>query len=157
MVAMKLMPFWGDTMQPDISWLIGNMIEHVDYDQQTGGWLFSMGDQMSLAVYCPWKIVSRDRVLLANGDHGQQYGLSATIDASAKAMELLLSRKIESARCDKVSADLMISLTDDMVLRTFGDSSGFESWQLIGPQGFELVAQGNGNIVVYNLKKDASP
>ena len=140
-------------MEPDLNWLIGSIIEKVRYDDQTQRWLFTISGQATLYVNCPWKLVSGAKVSLASRDHGQQYGLAYPIDATVKAMELMAGRKIGSVVPDKVTSDLTIKLEGDVILRTFNDSSGFEAWQLVGPQGAEFIAQGNGNIVVFSPKE----
>lgn len=135
-------------MEPNLNWLIGSIIEQVEYDGQTQRWIFTVSGQSILYVNCPWKLISAAKVSLASGDHGQQYGLAHPIDVAVKALDFLAGRKIGSIIPDKVTSDLIINFEGDVILRTFSDSSGFEAWQLIGLQGAEYIAQGNGNIVV---------
>jgi len=140
-------------MELDLSWIVGNVVERVQYDAQTRRWFFAISDQTMLAVDCSWKIILPRTVPLASGDHGQQYGLTSPIDAAGKAMELLARHKIRSIASDKLTSDLTINFEDDIILRTFNASSGFEAWQLTGPQGVEFIAQGNGNIVTLSAQK----
>jgi hypothetical protein len=134
-------------MEPDLNWLLGNFVIRVEYDDQTGYWLFFMNDQTILYIESSWNIIAEGRVSLASGDHGLKYGLSSPIDAIANAAILLAERKIIGASVDQFSADLAISFEGVVFLRTFNDSSGYESWQLAGPKGMLIVAQGGGNIV----------
>jgi hypothetical protein len=140
-------------MEPDLKWIIGSIIEQVEYDDQTQRWIFTVAGRSILYVNCPWKLISAATVSLASGDHGQQYGLAHPIDVAVKAMDFLAGRKIKSIVSDKVTSDLTINFEGDVILCTFSDSSGFEAWQLIGPQGAEFIAQGNGNIVVLSQEK----
>ncbi len=136
-------------MKPDLNWLVGSVVERVEYDEQCRRWNFAIGEQTFLAVECHWQIITGDHVSLASGDHGQIYGRASSIDAAVEAMNLLAGRKIERVSFDEMSADLTIELEGAAAIRTFNDSTGFEAWHLIGPQGTRLIAQGGGNIVVF--------
>jgi len=139
-------------MKVDLKWIIGSGVESVTYDEQAFRWLFTIDAQISLVVTCPWQILAEDCVALASGDHDQQYGQPAPIDAAAKATALLATRKIVRACPDQLTADLTIELEGEVVLRTFNDSSGFEAWHLVGAQGEQFIAQGGGNIVTFAEK-----
>jgi hypothetical protein len=132
--------------------MIGLVIEKVAYDVESQQWIFNMTNGATLCLYCPWQVISNARVSLASGDHGQQYGLSSPIDAAVNALGLLGGRRIESIIPDELSADLLVRLEGDILLRTFNDSSGCEAWQLNGNMGMSIIGQGGGNIVVFDNK-----
>lgn len=134
-------------MHQDMSWVIGKYVQNVLAEGHR--WTFRMTDGASLSVETHWQIVAEGHLRLASGDHGQQYGLDAPIDAARSAVDLLANRKIVAAVADPATADLRIDFDDAVSLRTFNDSSGFEAWQFTLPNGKLIVAQGGGNIVAY--------
>ena len=136
-------------MNPDLSWLIGDTIERVEYDEQTQEWVFAIGQCSVLRIECLWRITNGRKLLVARGDHGQQYGLTAPIDAASKAMGILAERRIVDVVLAEVSPDLSIELDGAIKLRTFADSTGYEAWALMGPSGTVLIGQGGGNIILY--------
>ena len=139
-------------MNTTLDWLVGRVVTDVSLDDQGQQWLLVFGDDSRLSLACPWQIIAKGRVSLASGDHGQQYGLPAPIDASARATELLGGRAIEKVSVDQASADLRIEFAGAVQIRTFNDSSGYEAWTLTGPKGDLYVAQGGGNVVILPAK-----
>ena len=136
-------------MNPDLSWLIGETIERVEHDEQTQLWYFAIGEHSSFRVGCLWRITNGGRLLITSSDHGHIYGLPAPIDAASKAMEILAERKIVSVGLGEVSPDLSIELDGAIKLRAIADSTGYEAWILSAPSGTQIIAQGGGNIVLY--------
>ena len=134
-------------VKPNMDWLIGMRIECVEFNGYQ--WFFRMADRICLSIECPWQIIAEGRVRLARGDHGQQYGLPAPINAVDQAQTLLRGRRISNISADQASADLAITFEGDVLMRTFNDSSGFEAWQVTGPNGEDLIAQGGGNIITF--------
>jgi len=64
-------------------------------------------------------------------------------------MSIFTGRKIERIILDEASADLTIDFSGAVRMRTFNDSTGFEAWNLVWPDGTMLVAQGGGNVIVF--------
>lgn len=143
-------------MNPDIDWLVGDVVTNVTYDDQTQQWHLALSGDVRLSIECQWQIIAKGHVALASGDHGQRYGLPAPIDAVAGAMDLLAGRAIGRVLVDQASADLRIEFAGAVEIRTFNDSSGYEGWNLgaprRGPKGMLYVAQGGGNIEVFGAK-----
>lgn len=133
-------------MTEELAWMVGLEFGRVDLDEQSGQWWFPLGEGRGLAVTCPWQIIAEGRVALASGDHGQQYGLPAPVDAPAKAAQLLGGCKVESVSLANGSSELEVRLEGDAALRTFNDSSGYEGWDLSGPGESRWVCQGGGTV-----------
>jgi hypothetical protein len=131
-----------------MDWMVGYAITAVSYDDQSRQWFLAIGANIRVFLECPWQIIANGGVSLASGDHGQQYGLPAPIDACARAMELLGRRKIERVTIDPASADLRIEFAGGVEMRTFNDSSGYEAWNITGPDGKRYIAQGGGSVVM---------
>lgn len=118
-------------MKPDLSQFIGQVVEAVTFDQESQGWWFGLRGHGGLRVDCPWQILAEGRLARASGDHQQQYGLPAPIDAADDATQLLRGRRIEAISVDSASADLSLRMDGAVTLRALMDSTGYEAWHLI--------------------------
>ena len=136
--------------EPRMDCLLGKTFKQVELVGTGGPWMFRLSDGVCLSVGSCWQIVADGRVKLANADHGQRYGLSETMNAISQATAILAGRSIEGIILDGASADLTIELNDGVQVRTFNDSSGYEAWDVAGPDGPMFVVQGGGNFVVFD-------
>ena len=96
---------------------------------RTNIWVFHFGDNLHLTVTSVWLILSQ-RILLTRDDDGQKFGLKTSIDAEAKARQLLTVRRVKSVDVNPVSADLRFRFDGEVVLETVNESSGYECWIL---------------------------
>ena len=83
---------------------------------------------------------------VSSEDHAQKYGLPLPIDAAAVASELLASKAIVRVEVKQGTADLLLDFADGLRLEIIPFSSGYESWGATTPSGFQLVAQGGGQL-----------
>ena len=101
-----------------------------DYD-----WLVVFNEGWSLRIACPWRIVAGGRIAVAHSDHEQQFGLPEPVDAPSNAMSLLSGQLIMSADIRPETNDLSLQFENGSRLEAFVDSSGYECWELSGPDG----------------------
>ena len=76
----------------------------------------------------------------------QQYGLPSPLDAAAITTDLLQSHPVTRATVHDGTADLVLELGDTLRLEIIPISSGYESWIVCTPSGFQVVAQGGGQL-----------
>jgi hypothetical protein len=129
----------------DISWMVGQAFNAVTYSEPNM-WYFMVGNNASIGVECLWRIVEKDRIILTNEDHGQQFGLPEPIDAAAKGSELLFKRKILAVKLRDFTAEIVFQLESNSQLEIIPTSSGYESWRINTPFGISYFAQGGGQI-----------
>jgi hypothetical protein len=55
-------------------WMRGKRIDSVKVDEAQN-WYFAFEDSGSINIFCPWRIVSQNRIVVSNDDHQQQFGL----------------------------------------------------------------------------------
>jgi hypothetical protein len=122
-------------------------VERRDYD-----WLMSFCPDIKLRIACPWRILKGGRTVFGDSDHAQQFGLPQPIDGAAKSEALLLKSLIEGLTIREDTADLTIAFSNKSTLEILNTSSGYEGWELREDKamGLIVVAQGGGNIVVWN-------
>jgi hypothetical protein len=127
-----------------VTWLVGHRIESVAHDGL--GWNLTLDRRASLQIASVWQALQDGRVCLASGDDQQSYGLGDPICGVSAESKLLAGRYVVQVTLDPASADLSLTLSGGVVFRTFNDSSGYEGWQAVRPDGVMIVAQGGGSI-----------
>ena len=106
--------------------------------------LFEFG-ATTLAVECLWRVGVAGRLVVTSFDRNQVFGLSAPVDALAKAHAELAGRSIASVRLDVQRGDLTPVLESDRLLAIITASSGCESWHLRAP-GIYLASTSGGTV-----------
>jgi hypothetical protein len=113
-------------------------------------WDLSFGPpRADLNIYCPWRLLSRDAVILGGSDHGQKFGLPQPVDVVAETLRILSGKAVQGARIDEITADLCIDFADGVRLDLFNDSGGYEGWTFADEHGLKLIAQGGGQIAIW--------
>src|SRR5215204_427351 len=122
----------------------GHDVERVEFDGHN--WFFRFSDGEWLRAGCLWRVLRNGHISLTSNDHGQLFGLNKPIDAELLATAALAGKEITSVAWDDGTADLSLSLGDDLWLQLVTDSSGYESWELF-IDGKRYIAQGGGAVV----------
>jgi hypothetical protein len=136
------------TTKYDSSWMLGRPIVGVTI-AGSNQWRFFFDPELSIGIECPWRLLKDGRVAISSEDHLQQYGLPAPIDAVEVTKRLLASQLITRVEIRDGTADLLIELTGDLRFEAIPISRGYESWNVFGPSGFQVVAQGGGHLCVW--------
>jgi hypothetical protein len=114
-------------------------------------WQLTFGTgQASLNLECPWRLLLDDAVAFGCADHEQQFGLIERIDGIKKTETLLSDSSITAVEVRDGCGDLTISFENGVQLEAFNLSSGYEGWTCSLKTGGVVVAQGGGNISVWN-------
>jgi hypothetical protein len=128
----------------DFSWMIGRTLS-VEFSEPNNWW-FSFEDSVGISVECPWRIIEDGSISVSGDDHRQQFGLPAPIDAAAFATQRLAGTPITRVEVRSGTADLVLNLEGGLRLEILPFSSGYESWQVVRPDGKHVVAQGGGQL-----------
>jgi len=129
----------------DFSWMIGRTIREVRLNGPTQ-WLFSFEPGIGIGVECPWRLLQDGHVTISSEDHLQQYGLPAPLDAVATASGLLGPCPVSHVEVRDGTADLILEFGGSLRLEVLPISSGYESWSVSTPSGFQVIAQGGGQL-----------
>jgi hypothetical protein len=131
----------------DLSKLVGCNVESIETwpgcsyaIRISGGYL--------LTVECLWRLRRDGRLALTSEDHGQLFGRKAPVDAVAELSQALASAPISHVDIANGTGDLTLHF-GILTLELLSTSSGYEAWQLAGPNDFLVVAQGGGNLAVW--------
>jgi hypothetical protein len=123
-------------------------VEKRDYD-----WALDFGNQSSIAVSVPWRIVSGGGIAFADSDDGQQFGLPEPIFGAARANTILTGRRVTGVELDPLTADLHVCFDGETRIDVFNHSSGYEGWQASFPSDSgrtEIIGLGGGGLAIFN-------
>jgi len=87
------------------------------------------------------RFIGVDGAFITTRDQGHQFGLAAPFDAAAHIEERLKGRTIESAIVRSETNDLILRFSSGS-LEVLCTSSGYEAYQVRGPQNLIVVARG---------------
>ena len=130
-----------------IEWLTGTTCTRV-YENYPQNFTFEFGEGI-LAVDCPWRVIEGGRLRRTSEDHGQQYGLTAPLNAYAEAEKLLVGRRVMASRLREGTSDLVLEFEGDILLEVIAVSSGYEPWNFTAP-GVHLIAIGGGGFADFS-------
>lgn len=88
--------------------------------------------------------------MLGGSDHGHKFGLPEPVDVRIETLRLLTEKPVETARIDVATGDLSITFVGDARIDVFNNSSGYEGWQFGDRSGLQLIAQGGGQIAIWD-------
>lgn len=94
-----------------------------------------------------WRLLSDGCLLLTSRDEGQLFGRTSPVRVVPELAAALIGRRVSSVVVSPGTADLTIVL-GNLTFQAIADSSGYEAWQVEGPQGTVAVGQGGGNVAI---------
>ena len=111
------------------------------------------GGKASLQLECPWRLLVDGSIAFGYNDHQQKFGLPAPLDGVKTTQELLSNSPITTVEIRSGTGDLALRFANGVTLETFNPSVGHEGWNCSAEHGFLVVAQGGGNIVVWDARR----
>lgn len=105
-----------------------------------------IGPDLNVVVRSQWRLIDGQRILVTDSDDGQWFGLSAPVDAAAKATERLLRETVNSIEFDGITGDLRLHFSNSLVLEILTNSSGYESW-VMDLRGEHFAVGASGGLV----------
>ena len=88
------------------------------------------GRDFMIAIGSQWRLLNNERILVTDSDDSQWFGLSAPVDAAAKANAALDGNSLRSIEFSPVTGDLRFHFSGALVLEILTISSGYESWEM---------------------------
>jgi Family of unknown function (DUF6188) len=125
-----------------LDWMRGRAIIEVSL-MEPSLWRFRFSDSEGITVECLWRIIRRGHLTRTSSDHGHQFGLPAPVDAAAEAAEAIVGRTVRAVDLRPDSGDLQLRLEGDLALEIIPDFTGYEAWQVYGPEGVCYTVHGS--------------
>ena len=95
-----------------------------------------------------WRLLADGSLARTGEDDGQSFGHKSPVDAISDLSVGLIGCALHSVEVVPGTADLILSFGHH-VLQVVSNSSGYEAWQVEGPQGTVAVGQGCGKVAVW--------
>ena len=135
-------------MESWASVLIGGRVD-ADEQWEDLSCVITLSNGYRVRIESLWRLLSCDTLVLTNRDDGQRFGRNEPVQATLELSTKLSGRTLTDVQVTKGTADLAIRF-DDYMLQAVAESSGYEAWQVESPKGTLAVAQGGGNVVVWD-------
>jgi hypothetical protein len=135
-------------MNSELDWLIGQSLAKVE--KKDFSWFFAFSDAGSITTESFWRLLDLRRLVVADGDHDQLFGLKEPVDATKRVMEAVGAKKIISYSLSKICSDLILCFENKIELQFFNTSGGYESWRAEF-DGIQIVSAGGGRLSKFNL------
>ena len=135
----------------DTSWtaqLVGRTVETVEQ------WaalpcVVRLSGGYRVQIECLWRLLSGPTLLRTSRDDGQLFGHSCPVQAIPELAAHLVGQRLTGVHVALGTADLTL-VFGTLALQAVSDSSGYEAWQVEGPDGTVAVGQGGGNVAVWS-------
>ena len=101
-----------------------------------------------IQVEALWRLLEDGTLALTSQDDGQLYDCKQPVDAISDLSRRIVGRSVVSVIVTPGTADLTVGFGHEL-LQVISTSSGYEAWQVEGPQSTVAVGQGGGNVAVW--------
>jgi hypothetical protein len=118
--------------------LNARLVESITFDEYQV--IIHLSGEYCLQCECLLRFLGDDGTFITSEDHCQMFGLEEPFDAKAQFGKQLIAQTILDTSVSNVSGDLILKF-DGGRLELICSSSGYENWQLHGPDCL-LVGQG---------------
>ena len=134
----------------DSSWttqLLGRSVETVERWEALPC-VVKLSGGYRVQIECIWRLLSNGDLALTSEDNGQRFGHKNPIDAISELSKHLVGCSLSTVEVAPGTADLILGFGQH-TLQAISNSSGYEAWQVEGPQNIVAVGQGGGNVAVW--------
>lgn len=95
-----------------------------------------------------WRLLSSGTLVLTSRDDAQLFGRSTPVQAISELSGNLVGQTLNALQVTQGTADITLHFRQQ-ILQVVSDSSGYEAWQVEGPESIVAVGQGGGNVAVW--------
>lgn len=132
-------------MTTDLTFKTNSIFDSVSYDKVTDSWHFYFGDKIYASSSGFWRLLEANRIVFVSLDNGHQFGLPQPLDLVESITKQLRGKKLTEIKVDKNTADLTLTISDDIKIQIFIASSGYETYDF-SLEDNRYIGLGSGNI-----------
>lgn len=137
------------TMINELIYKTNSIFQSLTYDKDAELWYFVFEDNICFNIYTMWRLLENKKIKWVSLDNEQQFGLPKPIDLAKEINELLIDKKILEIKVKQDTADLELTLTDNLLIEVFISSSGYESYNFSLDKK-NYIGLGSGNIAIFD-------
>ena len=132
-------------MTKDLTFKTNSIFEIVTYDKDADSWHFYFADRIYVSSSGFWRLLNANRVVFVSLDNGHQFWLPQPLDLVENITKQLTGKKLTEIRVDKDTADLTLTISDDIKIQIFIASSGYETYDF-SIEDKRYIGLGSGDI-----------
>lgn len=132
-------------MTTDLILKINSIFDTVTFDKDADSWHFHFTDKIYVASSGFWRLLESNRIVFVSLDQGHQFELSQPIDLIEKVTKLLTGKRLTEIKVDKETADLTLTISEDITIQIFIASSGYETYDF-SVDDKRYIGLGSGDI-----------
>ena len=132
-------------MTKDLTFKTNSIFEIVTYDKDADSWHFYFADRIYVSSSGFWRLLNANRIVFVSLDNGHQFGLPQPLDLVENITKQLTGKKLTEIRVDKDTADLTLTISDDIKIQIFIASSGYETYDF-SIEDKRYIGLGSGDI-----------
>lgn len=132
-------------MTKDLTFKTNSIFEIVTYDKDADSWHFYFADRIYVSSSGFWRLLNANRIVFVSLDNGHQFGLPQPLDLVENITKQLTGKKLTEIRVDKETADLTLTISDDIKIQIFIASSGYETYDF-SIEDKRYIGLGSGDI-----------
>lgn len=134
-------------MKNDLIFKTKLIFDSVTYYEETESWCFFFSDKTNVSIAGFWRIFKSNKIIFVSTDNGHQFGLPEPLDLVSEITKELSSKVLIEIKADKDTADLTLTLTDEIRIESYTSSTGYESFYL-AINGETYIGMGGGSVEV---------
>jgi len=115
-------------MTTDLTFKTNSIFNSVSYDKDADSWHFYFADKIYVSSSGFWRLLEANRIVFVSLDNGHQFGLPQPLDLVEGITKQLTGKKLTEIKVDKDTADLTLTISDDIEIQVFIASSGYETY-----------------------------
>ena len=132
-------------MTKDLTFKTNSIFDSVTYDKDADSWHFYFADRIYVSSSGFWRLLNANRIVFVSLDNGHQFGLPQPLDLVENITKQLTGKKLTEIRVDKDTADLTLTISDDIKIQIFIASSGYETYDF-SIEDKRYIGLGSGDI-----------
>jgi len=147
-------------MKEDLIFKTNSSFNSVTYDKDSDRWQFYFADTIHVASSGFWRLLESNRIVFVSLDQGHQFALLQPLDLIVNLTKLLTGKKLTEIKVDKDTADLTLTIADDIKIQILIASMGYETYdfsidekRFIGLGSGEIgLVEGTDNQKVFTIR-----
>ena len=124
----KTLAVMARQMKHELTFKTNSIFKSVTYDTDAQSWYLVFAGTVVFNVAAFWRLLDNKQIKLVSLDHGHQFGLTKPVDLSQSLTDALTGKTLLEIKVKQNTADLLLTLTDNLEIEIFISSSGYETY-----------------------------
>ncbi|MBL7884186.1 MAG: hypothetical protein JNL69_08960 [Bacteroidia bacterium] len=125
--------------------------KYVTYEPDADSWYFAFEDKTSFFLTTFWRLLHNNKIEMVSLDNGNQFGVPKLVDLVEMLTKILTGKSLLEIKVKQDTADLLLTLTDNIQIEIFISSTGYESYNF-SLDNKNYYGLGSGDIAVFENK-----